>query len=65
MKKVCKLMSAALIALASFVPAQAETMTVYDGTVQNEIVPLYGFYYDAENYTVQTIYQEADVAARA
>jgi len=63
MKKVFKLMSAALIALASFVPAQAETMTVYDGTVQNEIVPLYGFYYDAENYTVQTIYQEADVAA--
>ena len=42
MKKSLKLMSAALIALASFVPAQAETLTVYDGTDYLAAVPFNG-----------------------
>ena len=46
MKKCFKLLSAALIALASFVPAQADELTVYDEASTNEFSPIYGYYYD-------------------
>lgn len=42
MKKSFQLLSAALIALASFVPAQAATLLVNDGTNTNYNVPIEG-----------------------
>jgi len=63
MKKGLKLMSAALMALAMSVPAQAETLTVYNGQDYNNLVPLYGGYYDTQNMASQMIYQEADLEA--
>jgi len=63
MKKSFKLMSAALIALASFVPAQAETLTVFDGTATSTSVPIEGYYYDGVGCAVQTIIPAADIAA--
>ena len=39
MKNCFKLMCAAFVALASFVPAQAETLTLYDGTDYLAAVP--------------------------
>lgn len=55
MKKCFKLFAAALFALASFVPAQADVLTVYDGDDTSEKSPIYGWYYDTPGYTVQTI----------
>lgn len=62
MKKSFQLLSAALIALASFVPAQAATLLVNDGTATNYNVPIEGQYADTEGCAVQTIYPEAQVA---
>lgn len=59
MKKGFKLLSAALIALSSFVPAQADELTVFDGTATNECVPVRSYYYDTQDYPVQTIMPEA------
>ena len=56
MKKSFKLMSAALIALASFVPAQANELLVADGTAQGMVAPFYGFMLDTKNTTSQAIY---------
>ncbi|MCR5135150.1 MAG: choice-of-anchor D domain-containing protein [Clostridiales bacterium] len=55
MKKCIKLFSAALIALASFVPAQAMEMTVFNGTATNEYIPVRSYYYDTQNYQSQFI----------
>ena len=61
MKKVFQLMSAALIALAAVVPAQAETLTVNDEAATNEYSPIYGYYMDTQNYIVQTILPAEDL----
>ena len=61
MKKGFKLFFAALIALASFVPAQAAELTVFDGTATNECVPIRSYYYDTNDYPVQTIMPEAQL----
>ena len=63
MKKSFKLFSAALLALAMFVPAHAETLTVYNGEDYNNLVPLYGGYYDTQNMASQMIYRAADIEA--
>ena len=55
MKKSFKLLFAALIALASFAPAQADEITLFDGTDQSECVPIRSYYYDTQDYPVQTI----------
>ena len=55
MKKCFKLLSAALIALASFVPAQALELTVFDGTDLCGEVPMRPYWFDQETYKVQTI----------
>lgn len=62
MKKSFKLMCAALFALASFVPALAEELTIFDaGTATCEEVPIRGYWYDTETYKVQTILPEAQL----
>ena len=55
MKKSFKLLFAALIALASFAPAQADEITLFDSTDQSECVPIRSYYYDTQDYPVQTI----------
>ena len=63
MKKSLKLMSAALIALASFVPAQAETLTVYDGTDYLAAVPFNGSWVDEvgnKTQVLMTFYTEPE-----
>ena len=55
MKKGFKLLSAALIALASFVPAQADEITLFDGTATSEYAPIYGYNNDSEGSISQTI----------
>ena len=67
MKKVFKLMSAALMALAMFMPAQADELTLYDASTQvvvyNEYVPIYGYYFDAANFITEIIYPASDLEA--
>ena len=63
MKKVSKLMTAALCALASFVPAQAETLTIYNGTAQSENIPIRATYFDYAPYRGQVIYPAAQLTA--
>ena len=67
MKKVFKLMSAALMSLAMFVPAQAVELTLNDGTAApatyNEYVPIYGFYYETANVITQIIYPASEIEA--
>lgn len=54
-------MFAALIALASFVSAQADELTVFDdGTATCEEVPIRGYWYDTQDYKVQTILPESE-----
>ena len=61
MKKSFKLFAAALMALTTFVPAQAEELTVFDaGTATSTEVPIRGYYYDTPNYKVQTILPESE-----
>ena len=63
MKNCFKLMTAALMALAMFVPAQAEEVTLFQGTNTNEKVPIRGNYVDTEGYIIQTILPEAELTA--
>ncbi len=63
MKKSLKLMSAALIALASFVPAQAETLTVYDGTDYLAAVPFNGSWVDEVGNKTQVLFPAEDLTA--
>ena len=63
MKKSFKLFSAALIALASFVPAQAETLTVYDGTDYLAAVPFNGSWVDEVGNKTQVLFPAADLTA--
>ena len=65
MKKSFKLLSAALIALASFVPAQAVSLLVNDGTAVSTYSPIDGYDFDVTDLRVQTIYPEAQVAEMA
>lgn len=55
MKEGFKLFFAALIALASFVPAQAAEITLFDGTDTSEYSPIYGYNNDSEGNISQTI----------
>ena len=59
MKKIFLLLAVAFAAFA----AQAEVLTVNDDAVTNEYSPIYGYYYDTQNYIVQTIMPEADLTA--
>ena len=66
MQKCFKLLFAALFALASIVPAQADVLTVYDDNQNldaNQYVPIWGGYYDALNVICQVIYPESDIQA--
>lgn len=54
MKKIFTLLLAAGIAMA----ANAETLTVCDGTVENAYAPMYGLYYDTQGTICQMIYPE-------
>ena len=65
MKKSFKLLSAALIALASFVPSQAETLLINDGTATNRYSPISTYDFDVTDLRVQTIYPEAQVEQMA
>ena len=67
MKKSFKLLFAALLGFAMFVPAQAETMTltlfdVDSMLVTNGNAPITCTMVDSEGYTLQTIFPEADLA---
>ena len=62
MKKSLKLMSAALIALASFVPAMAD-VTVFDGTDVSSEIPISSRFMDWAVYTHQVIYPAAELTA--
>ena len=63
MKKSFKLLFAALFALAAVVPAQAAEITVFDGTATCEEVPVRSYYYDTDDYPVQTILPAAELTA--
>jgi len=63
MKKSLKLMSAVLMALATFVPAQADELTIFEGTATSDCIPVRPTYYDWEGYNSQAIYPEAQLAA--
>ena len=62
MKKSFKLLFAALFALASFASAQADEITLFDGTNTSETVPVRSYYYDSQDYPVQTILPAAQLA---
>ena len=62
MKKGFKFLSAALMALAMFVPAQAETLTVCNDTYSSGYLPVQGSYYDTPGSHSQLIYPAADLA---
>lgn len=61
MKKSFKLMSAALLALASFVSVQAETLTVYDGSDYLAAVPFNGSWVDEVGNKTQVLFPAADL----
>ena len=64
MKKSFKLLSAALFALAAFMPVQAQTMvTVADGTEVGEFAPIYGYNFESEQQHNQMQYPAAEMAA--
>lgn len=63
MKKSFKLFSAALMAMAMFVPAQAETLTVYDGTDYLAAVPFNGSWVDEVGNKTQVLFPAADLTA--
>ena len=62
MKKGFKLFSAALMALAMFVPAQADTVTLYDNGATNSSSPIDGYDMDVTGLRVQTILPAADLS---
>lgn len=55
MKTSFKLIFAALFALASFASAQADEITLFDGTDTSEYSPIYGYNNDSEGNISQTI----------
>ena len=55
MKKGFKLLFAALFALASFVSAQADEITLFDGTDMSEYSPVYAYNNDVNGHITQTI----------
>ena len=59
MKKCFKLMSAALMALAMFAPAQAAELTVFDGNATSRTTPINGYWLDAAETQTQVIYPES------
>jgi len=63
MKKSFQLLSAALFALATFVPAQAQEVTVADGTAVGELAPIYGYNFESEVQRNQMQYPAAELAA--
>lgn len=63
MKKSFKLFSAALMALAMFVPAQAEVLTIFDGGAVSTDAPVYGYNYDTDGYITQTIFPADQLTA--
>lgn len=56
MKNCFKLMCAAFVALASFVPVQANELLVADGDAEGMVAPFYGFMMDTKNTISQAIY---------
>ncbi len=63
MKKSFRLLSAALIALASFVSAQAATITLFDSTDQSPYCPVYTYNNDNEGHATQTILPASEIQA--
>lgn len=63
MKKGFKLLSAALMSLAMFAPAQAETLTVYDGTDYLAAIPFNGSWVDEVGNKTQVLFPAADLTA--
>ena len=63
MKKISKLMTAALIALSSFVPAQAETLNLYDGENWSALAPINSWGYDTNGSRTQVLYPASDLTA--
>ncbi len=63
MKKISKLMTAALIALVSFVPALAGTLTVNNGTDYLGAVPFNGNWVDEVGNKTQVLYPASDLNA--
>lgn len=61
MKKSFKLFSAALMALAMFVPAQAEVLTIFNDGYYSTDAPIFGYNYDTDGYITQTIYPAAEL----
>ena len=61
MKKSFKLLAAAFMSLAMFAPAQAETLTVYDGTDYLAAVPFNGSWVDEEGNKTQVLFPAADL----
>ncbi len=61
MKKSFKLLFAALMALAMFVPAQAETLNLYDGSSWSNKAPFNGMYFDVAGNKTQVLYPAADL----
>ena len=61
MKKSFKLLFAALMALAMFVPAQAETLSLYDGPNWSNKAPFNGMYFDTAGNKTQVLYPAADL----
>ena len=61
MKKISKLMTAALIALASFVPALAGTLTLYNYESETYFVPINSMWFDTPGNTTQVLYPATDL----
>lgn len=61
MKKSFKLFSAALMSLAMFAPAQAETLTVYDGSDYLAAIPFNGSWVDEMGNKTQVLFPAADL----
>ena len=61
MKIILKFFLVAMIASVSVLSAQANQLTLYDGTATNEYSPIFGYFYDTPGYIVQTILPEADL----
>ncbi len=65
MKKSFKLMSAALLALASFVSVQAAEITLFDGTDQSAYCPIYSYNNDVADHATQTILPASEIQVLA
>ncbi len=63
MKMISKIFSAALMALAMTVPAQANELTIYDFNDVSDIVPIRPTYNDWAPHEVQFIYPASELTA--